>query len=114
MATGKELLEWRDRLAAATGDPPPDDPMLGADLKTALGYEIEGDPTHEILAAIELCEACGLQWVEVSSANDIQFVKHPDHEQGSGFHIHIGNAALAMCRGIVAELWLAHPERLSR
>lgn len=183
-----DLEMIRDRLADATGDPQPDDPHLGRDLKRLLEHGgLAGDPTQDILVAMELCSLSGIQWLEVATPDDVQHVRHGMAHDSSGFIVtssrvedqvtiksetvslamearwyaarqivdlksgtefkpvpqpeapspgcysvnfgtyrfHPGDngraikvaymiehTALAMCRGIIAELWLNCPERL--
>lgn len=84
--TSLVLEKLRDRLAAATGDKPPRDAKLGAKLKTALGQaDVEGDPTCDVLVAIELCDACGLK--HLAQRNDMEFIQHRGRDEPSGFHI---------------------------
>lgn len=108
----------RDRLAAATGAKPPADDKLGADLKAAAlpaGHRaLAGDPATELLTAIALCDAMGF---ERRVENDMVYVLGPhasETSEVSGFHVEDASEpqhALALCRGIVAELWLSHPGR---
>lgn len=127
-ATVQQIENLRDRLAAATSDPPPGDPTLGGDVARLLGIRLSGDPASSIAAAAQLCGALGLACVHEQDSlhpvmgrlervpADLVLVKHERTAEPSGHHIHDRNdreraTALALCRGVIAQIWLTHPGR---
>lgn len=100
---------FRDRLDRVSGAGGLNaDPNIGSELKAALASDLDGDPASDVLTAVSLVDACGLDYrVE----NDVAYVVREGYEP-SGFVVTgDGKDAIAICRALVAELWLAHPGR---